>query len=1299
MERNQDRYSEHTRQAAHRTWGEWSRALGLSGAMQEAATGAAVAYLELGLPAGAVAALVRYRLGRNATVDALTIREEDAYLTRATADADRLVATGVISSDAGASLKSEYRARSEALGEWTKPLIAAAAAEPAQPQAAVPAGIEAATAASPAVPAPPSAPPAQPFSLGDLLAEHSVIILAALGAFLLVVATVLFELYGTTGLGGGARLGAVVVLNVIFAAAGYFARRRKGLESVGQIYIALAAVLLPLVGLAAWTFLALDARGITVDQAVAITAAACAASYGALAFRLDLRAYGEMTGIALFAAVVGLSGWAVGDYWQAAGVALAPLVYGAWQRLLPARAFTHFQWFAHAAALVSLGLAARHDPSGWLWTATLAALAVSYLAWQVLEAQPIRAWIGEGAAILAAAAATGPLGVGSGHFLLPMVAAVPLIALQRETEMLGVAGRLYRPHPALLHLAIAAGLVLAAWDQELGETWPLTAGLWFAFVLYAADYYLGATELTGITMRAVLPLALVATGRADNLGPWTAALAALALPAYVIPFLRSSLAPLRRYSTAFFYGALAVALANLGDASIGAGHWEIVAALAIAAVAFAAAAEVNAVAGSPIAARGLFSIAWFVGVDALNAQGWRGPFDALLALFYVALGQARALAKHAVANAGRRWFVHAAALLALGLCFTGPIDLLWWRLTAALGTLAVAYWWLAIARKEVELPWLAWLALAGAAGSFVMAYVTPSWQGSVAAASAVVLTGAWYAARGRLDPGRLEVSAFVVLLLPACAGTTLSFTSKVPTWDQAAACLIVGVFFLAWSLIGSAAPLPWWRPVERSAASLFGSAAVLLACGRLSVDAGILGLVVLALASAHAEWSLRARSGVERWYAMAAMLASGPVLFAWPYAQEPAAIVALEFAALALVAARTAVRGRHWWLPVASVLLLAPALHSAFAAIGLGSDHHAEKDAFAVLAWLCGFAGLALRTRYERRWAWSTEAGAVTLAIGTLGALAASPNLADDAGIALLAYAPLVYTAGIQERERWVLPFAAGSALAGSITLLYSHSADTILYPAALGVLGLAFWALGRAAFMWIGRHPVIDMHRYLGLGLLVVSAMAGFIFPDRTGPASLGATLAALALLITGGVLWLDERTFGFRPNLYGAIVLACSAGFFAVRYVSLPAWELVGPGIGLMTAGLLLRRDQAFQVDVWIRRLLVASGLALAMGWAAVLTVEGDVWWLVALLIEGALTVGLGVTLRSRVLLAGGGAALALASLRALLLIAQAGYLFVAFGAVALVLLIVATGLALGRERYMSGTRGMREQLATWD
>src|SRR5207237_655394 len=80
----------------------------------------------------------------------------------------------------------------------------------------------------------------------------------------------------------------------------------------------------------------------------------------------------------------------------------------------------------------------------------------------------------------------------------------------------------------------------------------------------------------------------------------------------------------------------------------------------------------------------------------------------------------------------------------------------------------------------------------------------------------------------------------------------------------------------------------------------------------------------------------------------------------------------------------------------------------------------------------------------------------------------------------------------------------------------------------------------------------------------LAVSAAAGFNFPDRTGTGSLGAVLATVALLLTGGVLWLDARDYGFRPNLYAAIVFACSAGFFVARYMNLESWELVGPGAG---------------------------------------------------------------------------------------------------------------------------------------
>jgi hypothetical protein len=49
--------------------------------------------------------------------------------------------------------------------------------------------------------------------------------------------------------------------------------------------------------------------------------------------------------------------------------------------------------------------------------------------------------------------------------------------------------------------------------------------------------------------------------------------------------------------------------------------------------------------------------------------------------------------------------------------------------------------------------------------------------------------------------------------------------------------------------------------------------------------------------------------------------------------------------------------------------------------------------------------------------------------------------------------------------------------------------------------------------------------------------------------------------------------------------------------------------------------------------------------------------------------------------------------------LLIAQAGYLFIAFAAVALVLLVLATALALGRERYLTRAQRVGAQVSHWD
>ncbi|HEX7263618.1 MAG TPA: hypothetical protein VF383_05520, partial [Candidatus Dormibacteraeota bacterium] len=323
-------------EVARREWGPWCATLATTTEDAEAGTAAAVSYLQAGLPAHVVAALLQIRFGSKVPAYQGQVAAEKAYCERVRAEIADMVARNLISAASGAEVDKDFEARLAAIATADQPLRRIAVAPAAATQVPT---------VAPAVPVPP-APPVPGISLREIFAEHSVLILAALGAFLLVVATVLFELYGTVGLGGGIRLGAVVALNLVFAGAGYLAHRQERLRSVGSIYIALAAVLLPLVGIAAWTFLALGSRGITVDQALAVTAIACAGAYGFLARNLGLRAYGEMAGVAVLVASWGLSGTIAGDHWRSIGLAVTPLVYAVWNRLLTDRVFSHFQWFA-----------------------------------------------------------------------------------------------------------------------------------------------------------------------------------------------------------------------------------------------------------------------------------------------------------------------------------------------------------------------------------------------------------------------------------------------------------------------------------------------------------------------------------------------------------------------------------------------------------------------------------------------------------------------------------------------------------------------------------------------------------------------------------------------------------------------------------------------------------------------------------------------------------------------------------------------------------------------------------------
>src|SRR5258708_615733 len=227
-----------------------------------------------------------------------------------------------------------------------------------------------------------------------------------------------------------------------------------------------------------------------------------------LALAPGLRSYGLMSAAAVAAAAWGVSGAVGGEHWRPAVLAIAPLVFGAWVGLRRDAVFRDFPWIAHATGAIAVLLMLSHEPTSWLLPATLASLSFAYLAWQAIAQHPSRAWTGEAALVLAAAALVGPTGINSYHFLFPMLVAVPLIGLTRTPDELGVVGRLYGAHPPHLHLAVVAGFGIACWQNALGETSPLASVLWFPFTLYAAAFWLARPAPTPYTPPPPPPLAL-----------------------------------------------------------------------------------------------------------------------------------------------------------------------------------------------------------------------------------------------------------------------------------------------------------------------------------------------------------------------------------------------------------------------------------------------------------------------------------------------------------------------------------------------------------------------------------------------------------------------------------------------------------------------------------------------------------------------------------------------------------------------------------------------------------------------
>jgi hypothetical protein len=405
-------------------WEVWAERELADADKRGAAVDAAAAALLLG--ASPIAAAVAARLNAGTKVPAGEVRalwEELQTLDRVAVELRTVRPSGDLTEAGLAELNRQYQARFQAVRDIYALAVGAVT--------------DGSVKAAGAVAGSPAASPPGP-SMREFFADNSIVIISIAGAFLLIVATLLFEIYGTTGFGGEVRFTGVLALNLSFGVAGYLCLGRSRLRLVGQTYLAIFALMAPLTVAAAWVFLTLESRGISREFALGVGGLGCSILYAVLALRLGSRGYAALSMVALAAGWTGLLGWANAGIWMGAWLTVLVFTYIA-IAYPPARSprqtrvFTELaEPFIHGAALVILYWALTEAASEWnlefipqprpsyQLATTFGLLSVAYVlyAWRSRRSWMLwAAWTGASLAVLAT---VGPLGFGQRGYLVDL---------------------------------------------------------------------------------------------------------------------------------------------------------------------------------------------------------------------------------------------------------------------------------------------------------------------------------------------------------------------------------------------------------------------------------------------------------------------------------------------------------------------------------------------------------------------------------------------------------------------------------------------------------------------------------------------------------------------------------------------------------------------------------------------------------------------------------------------------------------------------------------------------------------
>jgi hypothetical protein len=207
------------------------------------------------------------------------------------------------------------------------------------------------------------APTGPAFSWSAFLKEGAIALMAYLGGFLLIVAAFTLVIGSWGSLDDGQNLALVVAVHLFFLGLGIGFRQtaRPAVRTVGSAYLAVFALMVPVVALAVYRF-ALQGVAVPLAGVICVAAAYGMAIYLLLGWTLRQPAYGYLAWVALCVALEGALGWSglPSDWW------IAVLALGALILLVPgSRVVPLFDALAPSARQVTLAGTAVAG-GGWI---------------------------------------------------------------------------------------------------------------------------------------------------------------------------------------------------------------------------------------------------------------------------------------------------------------------------------------------------------------------------------------------------------------------------------------------------------------------------------------------------------------------------------------------------------------------------------------------------------------------------------------------------------------------------------------------------------------------------------------------------------------------------------------------------------------------------------------------------------------------------------------------------------------------------------------------------------------------